>query len=194
MVLAERYQAMIVVADLGRHAVRHAGVAEGGEQGVEHPRALGRVNCPTGGSSTGRDSLVIEMHGASGGALAAVLAVRKMQGTSTPYSVPLALALVLALALALLKLPFGALSALLGLVLIHGRFIPGLTDLDSPGQILAYAIALGVAQQAVTGLVDRRGHELLAGIPGKRSSGGARGPAEANAPRELSGRGSRSPK
>ena len=68
------------------------------------------------------------------------------------------------------KLPFGALTALLGLVLIHGRFVPGLTDLDSSGQILAYAIALGVAQHAVTGLVDRRGQELLAGIPGKRSA------------------------
>jgi hypothetical protein len=118
--------------------------------------------CPTGTTPSGRDALVIEVLGAAGGALAAVLAVSKMQGTSTPYSVPLALAM--------LKLPFGALTALLGLVLIHGRFVPGLTDLDSSGQILAYAIALGVAQHAVTGMVDRRGQELLAGIPGKRSA------------------------
>jgi hypothetical protein len=75
------------------------------------------------------------------------------------------------LALALLKLPFGALSGILGLVLIHGRFVPGLTDLDTSGQILAYAVALGVAQHAVTVLVDRRGHELLAGIPGKHGAG-----------------------
>ncbi len=118
--------------------------------------------CPTGSASTGKDAIVIEILGAAGGALAAVLSVRRMQGTSTPHSVPLALAL--------LKLPFGALTAILGLVLIHGRFVPGLTNLDTSGQILAYAIALGVAQHAVTALVDRKGHELLAGIPTKRSS------------------------
>jgi hypothetical protein len=118
--------------------------------------------CPTGAGPSAKDALVIEVLGAAGGALAAVLAVSKMQGTSTPYSVPLALAM--------LKLPFGALSAILGLVLIHGRFVPGLTDLDTSGQILAYAIVLGIAQHAVTGLVDRRGQELLAGIPGKRAA------------------------
>jgi hypothetical protein len=118
--------------------------------------------CPTGNVPTPKDALVIEVLGAAGGALAAVLAISKMQGTSTPYSVPLALAM--------LKLPFGALSAILGLVLIHGRFVPGLTDLDTSGQILAYAIVLGIAQQAVTALVDRRGQELLAGIPGKRTA------------------------
>jgi hypothetical protein len=123
--------------------------------------------CPTGTAPSPRDALVIEVLGAAGGALAAVLAVSKMQGTSTPYSVPLALAM--------LKLPFGALSALLGLVLIHGRFIPGLTELDTSGQILAYAIVLGVAQHLITGLVDRRGQELLAGIPGKRSPNTAAG-------------------
>jgi hypothetical protein len=123
--------------------------------------AAGQV-CPTGAQPSAKDALVIEVLGAAGGALAAVLAVSKMQGTSTPYSVPLALAM--------LKLPFGALSAILGLVLIHGRFVPGLTDLDTSGQILAYAIALGIAQHAVTALVDRRGQELLAGIPGKRAA------------------------
>jgi hypothetical protein len=123
--------------------------------------------CPTGTVPSPRDALVIEVLGAAGGALAAVLAVSKMHGTSTPYSVPLALAM--------LKLPFGALSAILGLVLIHGRFIPGLTELDTSGQILAYAIVLGVAQHLITGLVDRRGQELLAGIPGKRSPNNADG-------------------
>jgi hypothetical protein len=118
--------------------------------------------CPTGDSPTARDALVIEILGASGGALGAVLAVSRVQGTSTPYSVPLALAM--------LKLPLGALTAILGLVLIHGEFIPGLTALDTSGQILAYAIALGVAQHAVTSTVDRRGQELLARIPGKRSA------------------------
>jgi hypothetical protein len=119
--------------------------------------------CPTGAVATSNDALVIIALGAAGGALAAVLTVSRLQGTSTPYSVPLALAM--------LKLPVGALTAVLGLILIHGRFVPGLDNLDTPGQILAYAIVLGVAQHAVTTLVDRRGQELLSEIPGKRAPG-----------------------
>jgi hypothetical protein len=122
--------------------------------------------CPTGDQPTWRDALVIEVLGATGGAMAAVLAIRNMQGTSTPYSVPLALAM--------LKLPLGAVVALVGLLLIHGRFVPGLTDLDTSGQILAYAVVLGVAQQAVTAMVDRRGQELLEKIPSKRAHGPGR--------------------
>ena len=122
--------------------------------------------CPTGDEATWRDALLIEVLGATGGAMAAVLAIRNMQGTSTPYSVPFALAM--------LKLPLGAVVALVGLLLIHGRFIPGLTDLDTSGQILAYAVVLGVAQQAVTAMVDRRGQELLEKIPSKRAHGPGR--------------------
>ncbi|GLH99293.1 hypothetical protein [Phytohabitans aurantiacus] len=122
--------------------------------------AAGRQVCPTGAVATGRDALIIAVLGATGGSMAAVLAVRRMQGTSTPYGVPLALAM--------LKLPFGALSALVGLMLIHGQFVPGLTDLDTSGQILAYAVILGVAQQALTAMIDRRGQELLDRIPSKR--------------------------
>lgn len=127
--------------------------------------------CPTGSAAAPRDAVVIMVLGAAGGALAAVLTVSRLQGTSTPYSVPLALAM--------LKLPVGALTAVLGLILIHGRFVPGLDDLDTSGQILAYAIVLGVAQHAVTNLVDRRGQELLSEIPGKRAPGADGAPAGA---------------
>lgn len=39
--------------------------------------------------------------------------------------------------LALLKLPTGALTAPLGLLLMRGGFVPGLSALDSPAQIIA---------------------------------------------------------
>jgi hypothetical protein len=117
--------------------------------------------CPTGSAPSRGDAPVIEALGATGGALAAVLSVRKMEGTSTPYGVPLALAM--------LKLPLGVASALVGLLLVHGQFIPGLTDLDTPGQILAYAIFLGIAQHAVTSLIDRRGQDLLDQLPSKQT-------------------------
>jgi hypothetical protein len=119
--------------------------------------------CPTGTVASGRDALTVAVLGATGGALAAAFSIRRLQGTTTPYGVPLALALV--------KLPLGALSALTGLVLVHGRFVPGLTELDTSGQILAYAVVFGVGQQALTALVDRRAQELLDKIPYKRGHG-----------------------
>jgi hypothetical protein len=119
--------------------------------------------CPTGTVASGLDALAVAVLGATGGALAGAFSIRKLQGTVTPYGVPLALALV--------KLPLGALSALTGLLLIHGRFVPGLTDLDTSGQILAYAVLLGVGQQALTALIDRRAQELLDKVPYKRGHG-----------------------
>ena len=65
------------------------------------------------------------------------------------------------MALVALKLPTGALTALLGLLLINGGFIPGLSALDSSGQILASALVFGAAQQLVTGLVDKKAQSVL---------------------------------
>ena len=83
----------------------------------------------------------------------------RLQGTSTPYDVPVALSL--------LKLPSGALSALVGLLFIRGEFIPGLSQLDSQPQILAYAFLFGIAQQLVTGMVDRQAQDIMAKVPSK---------------------------
>jgi hypothetical protein len=44
------------------------------------------------------------------------------------------------------KLPTGALTAVLGLLLLRGGFVPGLSALDSTGQILAWALIFGAAQ------------------------------------------------
>jgi hypothetical protein len=38
--------------------------------------------------------------------------------------------------------------------------------LDSQGQIVAYALVFGVAQQALSGLLDRQAQRLLEGLPG----------------------------
>jgi succinate-acetate transporter protein len=65
------------------------------------------------------------------------------------------------LLLLVLKLPTGALTAFLGLLLLHGNFVPGLTALDDPGQILAWAVIFGAAQQLVTGLVDKKAQSVL---------------------------------
>ena len=99
------------------------------------------------------DVLLIEIMGLIGAALAGAAALRGMRGTSIPYGVPLALAV--------LKLPTGALTAALGLLLMRGEFVPGLTALDSPAQIIAWAIVFGSSQQLFTRFVDQRGQSVL---------------------------------
>jgi hypothetical protein len=99
------------------------------------------------------DVAVVMLVGLAGAAVTGAAALRRMRGTSTPYAVPMTLLL--------LKMPTGALTAFLGLVLLHGEFVPGLSALDSSGQILAWALAFGAAQQLVTGLVDKRAQTVL---------------------------------
>ena len=115
-------------------------------------------SCPAGASGPSRwDVLLVELLGLVGGSLSAMVAIRGMRGTSTPYGVPVALAL--------LKLPAGALVSLSALLLLGGEFFPGLSGLDSPQQIVAYALVLGYAQQLVTRLVDRQANTVLDRVP-----------------------------
>jgi hypothetical protein len=72
----------------------------------------------------------------------------------------------LPVALALLKLPLGAITALLGLLLMRGEFVPGLSALDTSAQILAWALVFGYAQQLFTQLVDRQAHAVLDSVRG----------------------------
>jgi hypothetical protein len=88
-----------------------------------------------------------------------LLAIRRLRGTSTPYSV--------SSALAILKVPSGALSSIIGMLLLAGGFVPGLTNLDSQRQILAYALLFGIAQHLVTRVADNRAQQLLDNLPSK---------------------------
>jgi hypothetical protein len=105
------------------------------------------------------DVTLVALLGLLGGGLSATVSLRGLQGTSTPYDVPVALAL--------LKLPSGALSALVGLLFVRGEFVPGLSQLDNQPQILAYAFLFGIAQQLITGAVDRQAQEILTKVPSK---------------------------
>ena len=127
--------------------------------------------CPTGeypwdakrptveGPTSKHDIVVVLLLGVLGGALSAAISIRGLSGTSTPYDVPLALAG--------LKLPLGALTSLGALIALQGDFVPGLSELDSQGQILAYALVFGYAQQLLSGFLDRRAQTLLDAAPGK---------------------------
>jgi hypothetical protein len=102
------------------------------------------------------DIPLVALVGFIAAALAAATALRRIKGTCTEYNLPVALAV--------LKLPTGALTALLGLLLMRGDFIPGLTALDSSAQIIAWAVLFGYAQQLLTRFVDDRAQGVLADV------------------------------
>lgn len=126
------------------------------------------------------DYLVVEIVGLVAAGVAAASALRKIRGTSTSYPVPVALAA--------LKIPAGALTAVLGLLLMRGGFVPGLTALDSSAQIIAWAVIFGYSQELFTKWVDRQGQRVLESVRGPLDPPAAAGrttvvPAAGPAPR-----------
>jgi hypothetical protein len=115
------------------------------------PHASG--GCPTGGGRpSGGDAFFVEVLGLAGAAITAVTAIRKLQGTSTPYAVPLMSLL--------LKLPTGAITALLGVILLRAGFGPSIKSLGQ-AQLIGYAVLFGAAQQLFLQFVDKRARAVL---------------------------------
>lgn len=108
------------------------------------------------------DILIVELVGLTAAAVAAAGAIHKVRGSSEKYG--------LLAALAALKLPTGAVTALLGLLLMRGQFVPGLSALDTSAQILAWALVFGYAQQLFTRLVDQQGQTVLNSVRGANRS------------------------
>jgi hypothetical protein len=104
------------------------------------------------------DLLIVELVGLTAAAVAAAGAVRGLRGSSERYGLPVVLAA--------LKLPTGAVTAFLGLLLMRGQFVPGLSALDTSAQILAWALVFGYAQQLFTRLVDQQGQTVLESVRG----------------------------
>jgi hypothetical protein len=100
-----------------------------------------------------QDLIIVELVGLTAAAIATAAAIRRIRGSSERYGLPVALAA--------LKLPTGAITAFLGLLLMRGQFVPGLSALDTSAQILAWALVFGYAQQLFTRLVDQQGQALL---------------------------------
>lgn len=109
--------------------------------------------CPSGGAKAGRfDVAEIELVGALGGLLAGIIPLSKARRLPGPYSI--------AVVLTTLKLFTGAAVAFLGVLLLQrSDLLPGLTR-QRGSHVLAYAAFFGLAQQVLTGLVDRRAGEL----------------------------------
>ena len=155
-----------------------------GVLGVVEPEAMplcfhpdDKVVCPTEETAVARDEVdidgtiattasawdlpLVELVGLIAAAVAAAVSLRGIKGNTTPFGLPVALAV--------LKLPTGALTALLGLLLMRGQFVPGLSALDSSAQIVAWAVLFGYAQQLFTGLVDAQAQTVLDDVSGKAS-------------------------
>jgi hypothetical protein len=124
------------------------------------------------------DITLVEGVGLLAAAVAAAASLRGIRGTSAPFSVPIALAV--------LKLPTGALTAVLGLLLMRGGFVPGLTALDTAGQIIAWAILLGYSQQLLTQFVDRHAQTVLDNFGHRDPSAGQ--PVAADGPKQQPSR------
>jgi hypothetical protein len=105
-----------------------------------------------------QDLLIVELVGLTAAAVASAAAIRRIKGSSERYGIPVALAA--------LKLPTGAITAFLGLLLMRGQFVPGLSALDTSAQILAWALVFGYAQQLFTRLVDQQGQTVLDTVRG----------------------------
>jgi hypothetical protein len=104
------------------------------------------------------DLFIVELVGLTAAAVAAAGAIRGIRGSSEPHGLPVALAA--------LKLPTGAVTAFLGLLLMRGQFVPGLSALDTSGQILAWALVFGYGQQLFTRFVDQQAHNVLDSVRG----------------------------
>jgi hypothetical protein len=118
----------------------------------------GHPVCPVGTAAVPWDVPLIQLLGMVAAAVAAAVSLRNVRGTATPFSLPIALAV--------LKLPTGALTALLGILLMRGGFVPGLSALDSSAQILSWAVVFGYSQQLLTQFVDKQAHSVLDNVRG----------------------------
>jgi hypothetical protein len=150
-----------------------------GDDGTGNDEAPGAATiCPTGGDAPRRgDVPLVALVGLVGASLATAVAIRKLRGTQTPYSVPLAMSM--------LKLPTGAVTSIAGVMLVQGDFVPGLSALDTQAQVLSYALIFGYAQEAFTRLVDRQGEQVLTNAPGPdRVTSGREQPEAVGAPAE----------
>ena len=110
-------------------------------------------SCPTGGRGPrAGDVVLVEILGLAGAAITAAAAIRKLEGTSTPFAVPLAALL--------LKLPTGAITALLGILLLRAGFGPSITTLTQ-AQVVAYALLFGASSQLFLQFVDKQANAVL---------------------------------
>lgn len=109
--------------------------------------------CPTGRhQASAGDVAFVEVLGATSALLIGAISISRLRGTATPYALPVIVSLF--------KAPTGALSAVFGLILINGGFVPGI-KLGSAAAIVGWALLFGASQQTFTTLIDRQAQTVL---------------------------------
>jgi hypothetical protein len=99
-----------------------------------------------------RQLLTVELWGAFGGAIGALVGVRRLRGQSTPVSMGVAQVAI--------KLPAGALVALFIVLVLQAGLVAEL-DIVNASQLAGYAALFGFAEEAATHWVDRKASDLL---------------------------------
>ncbi|ROS30997.1 hypothetical protein [Cellulomonas sp. PhB150] len=126
------------------------------------PAGGGATLCPGGGATaTSRDAGVVAFLGALGGALAAIIAMRRASPGSSPYRITPALSLV--------RVPLGGLTAVVGVMLVQSGEVPGVS-LTSASQVAVFALLFGFSQELVTRLLESRARVVQDATKGRSSS------------------------
>jgi len=114
----------------------------------------GEKICPSGRSSpTGGDVGLVALFGGIGAALAVLSTLSDIKIPEMPYS--------LNGPQLLLKIPAGALTGLVALIVLQAAIIENFTPPASQAALLFYATAFGYAQQVATRLVDAKATDVL---------------------------------
>jgi hypothetical protein len=99
-----------------------------------------------------RTLATVELWGMVGGLIGALSAVLRIRGSTTPIGLQLAQFAV--------KLPAGAWTGLVGVILLQSTMLPSIQPAPTH-TLAAYAIVFGAGQQALTRFVDQRASALL---------------------------------
>ncbi|MGF7238727.1 MAG: hypothetical protein ACQSGP_27785, partial [Frankia sp.] len=118
--------------------------------------------CPTGSDhQSSGDVAIIALVGVLGAGASAVGAISTVRHFVDPYWTPIHQGL--------LKVPLGAIAAVLGVVSVEAGLEGGAGGATSQGGLLLLAFVLGYSQQLLTRIVDTRGSQVREGLSGERS-------------------------
>ncbi|WP_029287980.1 hypothetical protein [Cellulomonas sp. HZM] len=120
--------------------------------------------CPGGGAPGADDARVVAFLGALGGALAAIVAMRRASPGASPYRITPALSL--------LRVPLGGLTAVVGVLLVQSGEVPGLA-LTRVSQVAVFALLFGFCQELVTRLLESRARVVQDATRGRTSKADA---------------------
>jgi hypothetical protein len=108
------------------------------------------------------DVALVMALGVVGAALPMAGRLQHMGGSWNPYGLPFYQEII--------KLPIGALTALLGMILVGTDWLPIFEVPSDWHQVAAYAIGFGIAQLAFTRMIDKRAAKLLSASPDREEA------------------------